>query len=90
MLAYQGEAEAAGAMIVLRTPILSGIAGADGFDLSVGGDEPGTIRCRFLVNAAGLHAPALAAAIAGVPAAVDPNRLFLPRRVLHSQWALAV
>jgi len=42
MLAYQGEAEAAGAMIVLRTPILSAIAGADGFDLTIGGDDPGT------------------------------------------------
>ncbi len=76
MLAYQGEAEAAGATIVLRTPILSGIAGADGFDLSVGGAEPGTIRCRFLVNAAGLHAPALAAAIAGVPAESIPTAYF--------------
>jgi L-2-hydroxyglutarate oxidase LhgO len=76
MLAYQGEAEAAGATIVLRTRILSGIVGADGFDLTVGGDEPGTIRCRLLVNAAGLHAPALAAAIAGVPAESIPTAYF--------------
>jgi L-2-hydroxyglutarate oxidase LhgO len=76
MLAYQGEAEAAGAMIVLRTPILSGIAGADGFDLAIGGDDPGTIRCRFLVNAAGLHAPSLARAITGVPAASIPPAYF--------------
>ncbi len=76
MLAYQGEAEAAGAMIVLRTPILSGVVGTDGFDLTVGGAEPGTIHCRFLVNAAGLHAPALAAAIAGIPAGTIPTAYF--------------
>jgi L-2-hydroxyglutarate oxidase LhgO len=76
MLAYQGEAEAAGAMIVLRTPMLSAVAGPDSFDLAVGGDEPATIRCRFLVNAAGLHAPALATAIAGVPAESIPAAYF--------------
>jgi L-2-hydroxyglutarate oxidase LhgO len=76
MLAYQGEAEAAGAMIVLRTPTLSAITGADGFDLTVGGDEPGTIRCRFLVNAAGLHAPAFARTIAGLPSQTIPPAYF--------------
>jgi L-2-hydroxyglutarate oxidase LhgO len=76
MLAYQGEAEAAGAMIVLRTLVLSAIAGPDGFDLSIGGDDSGTIRCRFLVNAAGLYAPALAGAIAGVPVESIPPAYF--------------
>ncbi len=76
MLAYQAEAEAAGAMIVLRTPILSAIAGADGFDLTVGGGEPGTIHCRFLVNAAGLHAPAFARTIAGLPSQTIPPAYF--------------
>jgi L-2-hydroxyglutarate oxidase LhgO len=72
MLAYQGEAEAAGALIALRAPILSAIAGPDGFALTVGGEEPCTIRCQFLVNAAGLHAPSLARTIAGVPAESIP------------------
>ena len=63
MLAYLGEAEAAGAMIVLRTPIVAGTVRADGFELSTGGDEPDTIRCRYFVNAAGLYAPALAHAV---------------------------
>lgn len=67
MLAFQGEAEAGGAMIVLCTPVLSGRVHADGFDLAVGGEEPTTLRCRFLVNAAGLYAPALARAIEGLP-----------------------
>ena len=76
MLAYQGEAEAAGAAIVLRTPILSGVVRHDGFELAVGGDEPGMIRCRYLVNAAGLHAPALARALAGLPPQTIPPAYF--------------
>jgi L-2-hydroxyglutarate oxidase LhgO len=76
MLNYQGEAEAAGAMVVLRTPVLSGRVRADGFELAIGGDEPSAIRCRFLVNAAGLHAPALARAIEGVPPETIPPAYF--------------
>ena len=60
MLAYQGEAEEAGAFVAFRSPVLGGrvlAAGSNGFELDVGGDEPVTIRCRILVNAAGLHAP---------------------------------
>jgi L-2-hydroxyglutarate oxidase LhgO len=76
MLAYQGEAEGAGAMVVLRTPVLSGRVRNNGFELAVGGDEPMVIRCRFLVNAAGLHAPALAQAIEGVPPETIPQAYF--------------
>ncbi len=76
MLAYQGEAEAAGATIVLRTPILCGHVRGDGFELTTGGDEPAAIRCRYLVNAAGLHAPALARAIEGVPHDTIPPAYF--------------
>ncbi len=76
MLAYLGEAEAAGAMIVLRTPVLAGKVRADGFELSIGGDEPDTIRCRYLVNAAGLHAPALAGVIQDIPAETIPPAYF--------------
>src|SRR6266851_9216127 len=43
MLAYQGEAEAAGAFVAFRTPVLGGHVRADGFDLAVGGDEPSTL-----------------------------------------------
>ena len=49
---------------------------ADGFELAVGGDEPGTIGCRYLVNAAGLYAPALARAIAGLPPQTIPPAYF--------------
>jgi L-2-hydroxyglutarate oxidase LhgO len=76
MLAYQGEAEAAGATVVLRTPVLSGSVRNNGFELDVGGDDPTTIRCRFLVNASGLYAPALAHALKGVPPETVPRAYF--------------
>jgi L-2-hydroxyglutarate oxidase LhgO len=76
MLAYQGEAEAAGAAVILRTPVISGAARNLGFELTIGGEEPTTIRCRLLVNSAGLYAPALAHAIAGVPPATIPPAYF--------------
>src|SRR5689334_9790235 len=72
MLSYQGEAEAAGATVVLRTPVLRGSARRGGFELAVGGAQPTGIRCRLLVNAAGLFAPALARSIEGIPPRTVP------------------
>ncbi len=76
MLAYQGEAEAAGAFLAFRAPLLSGRMRGDGFEIAVGGAEPTTIRCRLLVNAAGLAAPAVARAIEGVPPDSIPPAYF--------------
>ncbi|HVC54448.1 MAG TPA: NAD(P)/FAD-dependent oxidoreductase [Stellaceae bacterium] len=76
MLAYQGEAEAAGGFVAFRSPVLSGRVSNHGFELSVGGDEPTTIRCRWLINAAGLYAPALARAIRGIPPDSIPPAYF--------------
>ena len=76
MLAYQGDAEAAGAFVVFRAPVLSGKVLTDGFELSVGGEEPTTIRCRLLVNAAGLYAPALAQSIEAMPPESIPPAYF--------------
>ena len=50
-----------------------GRATGDGIELDVGGADPITLRCRTLVNAAGLHAPALARSIAGMPAELVPT-----------------
>jgi L-2-hydroxyglutarate oxidase LhgO len=76
MLAYQGEAEAAGAVVAFRSPVLSGRVRHDGFELQVGGGEAAAIRCRLLVNAGGLHAPTLARAIDGVPPETIPPAYF--------------
>jgi L-2-hydroxyglutarate oxidase LhgO len=76
MLAYQGQAEAAGAVVAFRAPVLSGRVRSGGFELAVGGAEPVTIGCRLLVNTAGLYAPALARAIDGVPTESIPPAYF--------------
>ena len=73
MLALQGEAEAGGAMVVFLSPVVAARAGRGGIEVEVGGAEPVTLRCRLLVNAAGLHAPALARRIAGMPAERVPT-----------------
>jgi len=76
MLALQGDAEAAGAMIAFHTPVLSGRAEPEGIVLEAGGEEPMTVHCRTVVNSAGLHAPSVARAIAGVPRQAVPPQLY--------------
>ena len=76
MLSYQGELEAAGGMVVLRAPVVSGRTDGQGFMLEVGGAEPMTLECRLLVNSAGVHAPSLARRIAGIPPASIPPAYF--------------
>ena len=73
MLAYQGEAEAAGAMVVFRAPVEGGRVTDRGVELQIGGDEKMTLSCRLLVNSAGLYAPALARRIAGIPPSSIPR-----------------
>jgi L-2-hydroxyglutarate oxidase LhgO len=76
MLALEGEAEEAGATIAFRSPVLCGRVLNDGFELSVGGEEPTVLVCRTLVNSAGLYAPALARSIEGIPAESIPPAYF--------------
>ena len=73
MLSYQGEAEAHGAVVAFRSPLLSARVVEEGFLLEVGGAEPLTLQCRYLVNAAGLHAPDLARRITGLDPAKVPR-----------------
>jgi len=76
MLAYQGDAEAAGAVVAHRAPVLRGRVDQRGFLLEVGGEEPMSLRTGLLVNSAGLYAPALARAIDGIPPATIPPAYF--------------
>lgn len=74
MLAYQGDAENAGAQCVFHTPLVSGrVRPEGGFDLQFGGDDAVSLSCNVLINSAGLQAPALARRIDGVPAASIPT-----------------
>jgi len=76
MLALLGDAEAAGCILVLRSPVTGGRVSPGGIEVTVGGADPVTLRCRLLVNAAGLHAPALAGRIAGMPPAHVPKAYY--------------
>ena len=76
MLAYQGEAEAMGAIVALRTPVVAARATNRGFELRLGGAAPATLFCRALVNSAGLAAPAFARAIDGMPREHVPPAYF--------------
>lgn len=76
MLALQGDAENVGAIVVFKSPLASGEVTADGIVLNVGGAEPMSIRCNTVVNCAGLRAPQVAAAIAGIPPQTVPAAHF--------------
>ncbi len=76
MLSLQGDAENAGAVFVFHAPVLGGRATEEGVVIEVGGAEPMALRCRTLVNAAGLHAPKLARAIHGMPSQLIPNTYY--------------
>lgn len=69
MLALQGEAEANGCQVVLRTPVTGGRIVTDGIVLSTGSME---IRASQAINCAGLGAQALALSIVGVDHARVP------------------
>ncbi|MDQ3259191.1 MAG: NAD(P)/FAD-dependent oxidoreductase [Pseudomonadota bacterium] len=72
MLAYQGDLENGGGMIVFHSPIESGEVTNDGVVLNVGGKDPMTIQCKLVVNCAGLYAQDIAKKILGVPAETIP------------------
>ena len=68
MLAYQGDLEAAGGVVALNAPVVGGAVLDDGrFRLEVGGVEPMRLEADLVVNAAGLGAQAVTAAVEGAP-----------------------
>ncbi|HEX2941716.1 MAG TPA: NAD(P)/FAD-dependent oxidoreductase [Rhodopila sp.] len=76
MVALQGDAENAGAVPVFFSPMLSGRVQDRRIEIDVGGADPMTLRCRLLVNSAGLHAPGLARKIEGMPAERVPTAYY--------------
>jgi L-2-hydroxyglutarate oxidase LhgO len=72
MLNLLGEAEAAGAVLALASPVRGGAIADDGVHLAVGGAQPVDLVSTLVVNAAGLGAHAMAGAIAGFPKACVP------------------
>ncbi len=71
MLALQGDLEHAGGLVALNSPLAHAASGSDAIFLEA---KDGTrLQTRVLVNAAGLHAPALAARCVGLPPASVPR-----------------
>jgi len=74
MLALLADAEHAGAMLALTSPLSKGVVRRDGIELHVAGEEP--ILAAEVVNSAGLRAPSLARSIDGYPADLAPPELY--------------
>ncbi len=71
MLAFQGDLENAGGLVVLNAPLERAEYRPDGIALTA---RDGTqLQARSVVNSAGLHAPALAARFAGLDARFVPQ-----------------
>jgi L-2-hydroxyglutarate oxidase LhgO len=73
MLAYLGDAESRGAMLALNTQILGAQVVAGGFVVHTTEMD---LRCRLLVNSAGLRAPTVARRIEGFPVERIPRELY--------------
>jgi L-2-hydroxyglutarate oxidase LhgO len=77
------DAEGAGATVVLKSPVIGGMATADGLRVDVGGEEPMSLMAEQVFNCAGLGALALARAFAGIRLEALPP---LPRQFAKGNY----
>ena len=76
MLSYQGDAEAEGATVQLRTPLAGGAFSGSTITVRTGGEDPAEIETELLVNAAGLGAWDVSAKLSGLdPKTIPPRHL---------------
>jgi L-2-hydroxyglutarate oxidase LhgO len=73
MLAYLGDAEDAGAMLALKTELIGAQIVPDGFVLHTNEMD---LRCRIVVNSAGLRAPSVAKRIEGFDPRLVPGEYY--------------
>ena len=73
MTALLGDAERAGAMLALLTPLLEARREAGGWWVRTGGSEGLELQTHWIVNCAGLHAQGVAGRMQGFPAAAVPE-----------------
>ncbi len=73
MLAYLADAEAAGAMLALKSPLKACRFSSKDFVLQAGDTE---IKTELLINSAGFRAPSVARLMAGFPAAKIPPEYY--------------
>jgi L-2-hydroxyglutarate oxidase LhgO len=77
MLALEGHIETNGGSVVLRCPVERIERDPSGhFRLTTGGDNPGAITARHLVNSAGLHASKLARTLTGGASYAAPETYY--------------
>ena len=74
MLSYQADAEAAGATVAFRTPVLEAAIAGGKIGLTTGGSETAEIEADLVVNAAGLDAWDFSARLRGLDGANIPPR----------------
>lgn len=72
MLSLLGDAQAAGALLAVNSPVTGGAVTADGIVLMIGGSEPMELLAGSVINCAGLSAQALARSLGGLPADTVP------------------
>ncbi|WP_265918899.1 NAD(P)/FAD-dependent oxidoreductase [Cupriavidus nantongensis] len=78
MTALLGDAENAGAMLAVQSPVLGGAVTTDGIRLEIGAEDGSTttLLARTVVNSAGLTAPELARRLDGMPEAHIPPQYY--------------
>lgn len=75
ILALEGDAEAAGAMIALKTTVAGGDITEEKFILDIAGDAPSQISCKYLINAAGLGAQEISHHLRGLDSSTIPPQI---------------
>jgi len=75
MLSLQADLEQAGGLVALKSPVAAVDCSGDG-GMVLSGQDGTRLKCRRLVNAAGLTAPALARRFAGLAPASVPEAFF--------------
>jgi L-2-hydroxyglutarate oxidase LhgO len=73
MLAYQGEAEARGAVVALHAPVTGGHIAGGRIIIEVGGAAPIRLSAGCVVNSGGLWAPGIARSITGIAPRTIPQ-----------------
>ena len=79
MTALLGDAERAGAMLALLTPLLEARRDGDAWQVRTGGAEALELEAAWIVNAAGLHAQSIARRMRGFPRGGRSRRCISPR-----------
>jgi L-2-hydroxyglutarate oxidase LhgO len=76
LLALQGDVEAGGGSVALKSPVARITRAGNAFDVWLAGDDTPAVRTNRLVNAAGLGAPDLARCIEGLDASSLPTAFY--------------